>query len=141
MRHIDRRPAYPRAALFFIALLSTVLFGGVQDLGCETHGLGMMHSRNTDVGAASARTGDAMPGMSHATDDQSSGDGETGCGCSCTGVCTLAAPLAIPPAASTLRVAIVEAQPVRVMDLVVEHALPRAPDRLLPFANGPPALS
>ena len=139
MRHPDRRPAYPRAALLVIALFSVVLLGGLQDMACEAHGLGTMHSRTVDAGAPAGRTGDAMPGMSHDAGDQSSDEGENGCSCTCLGDCTLAAPLAAPPAASTLRVAIADAQPRHPVDTAPDYTPSREPDRLLPFANGPPA--
>jgi hypothetical protein len=143
--HPDRRPAYPRAALLVIALFSAVLLGGVQDMACESHGLGTMSSRTADAGvdanAAAGRTGEAMPGMSHATGDQSSDDGESECRCTCLGDCTLAAPLAVSPAASTLRVAVADAQPRHPVDTAPAYTPSREPDRLLPFGNGPPARS
>jgi hypothetical protein len=50
----------------------------------------------------------------------------------------MVAPLATPPAVATLRVALIDPEPRRALDLEPAHAPPAEPDRLLPFANGPP---
>ena len=69
---------------------------------------------------------------------QEHGSGDHGCDCSCIGACTMVAPLATPPAVATLRVALIDPEPRRALDLEPAHAPPAEPDRLLPFANGPP---
>ena len=139
MRHPGRRPAYPRAALLVIALLSAVLLGGVRDLACETHGLGTMRSSAVDVGGAVATAAHAMPDMAHGTGGHSHGGDGGDCACTCVGACTTVAPVAVAPAASTVRIAVVAAIPARLLDAGPQQPLPREPDRLLPFANGPPA--
>ena len=137
MRHTGRRTVYPRAALLVIALLSAVMLGGVLDAACKAHGLGTMPSRSADAGVvAVALADDAMPGMSHGGGEHSS-DGEE-CDCTCIGACTMAAPLAVPPSGTTLRIAVVGAEPRHALDVAPEQPILREPDRLLPFATGPP---
>ena len=51
----------------------------------------------------------------------------------------MAAPLVTPPASVTLRVTLVDAEPRLPLDREPLQAPPVEPDRLLPFANGPPA--
>jgi hypothetical protein len=120
------------AAPLFIALLSAVMLAGVQDASCEMHGLGAARAVATPAHHGAAAV------SSHETGDGEHGRGPAGCDCTCVGACTISAPLATPPFVATLRVALVEPEP-RV-SIGVEPSLvpPRAPDRLLPFANGPP---
>jgi hypothetical protein len=120
------------AAPLFIALLSAVLLGGVQEASCEMHGLG------------AARAGVQMAdhaGMarSHESGDVAHDQGTASCDCSCIGACAVSAPLGLPPVAVTLRVALVEPETRWAIGAEPVLSLPRAPDRLLPFANGPPA--
>jgi len=85
--------------------------------------------------AASAPTA-----MQHsATHESHSGTDSDGCHCTCIGDCSAAISLPAAPMAATLRVALVVAQPRRALDAApARPALPE-PERLLPFANGPPA--
>jgi hypothetical protein len=119
-----------------IALLSATLLGSVSSLGCNMHGFGTAH-----VGAGPAATRlvalDAeTPQMTHGGGDPH--DAHRGCDCTCVGDCTMVAPLVVPPAGVILRVALVEPQPQRPLDTEPPPS-PSEPDRLLPFANGPPA--
>jgi hypothetical protein len=108
------------------------MLAGVQDASCEMHGLGAARAVATPAHHAAAAA------SSHEAGDTEHGRGPAGCDCTCVGACTISAPLATPPSVATLRVALVEPEP-RV-SIGVEPSLvpPRAPDRLLPFANGPP---
>ena len=113
-----------------------MMLAGVRDASCEMHGLG--------AAIAGAPAGEqtthhaATAAGSHETGDGEHRRAPAGCDCTCVGACTISAPLATPPSVATLRVALVEPEP-RV-SIGVEPSLvpPRAPDRLLPFANGPP---
>lgn len=119
-----------------VALLSAILLGGVQSAACTMHGLG------AGLAATATETGHVAPGVSpssHGSDRHSHGTDDLGCHCTCIGDCSMAAPLALTPAAITLRVALVEPEPRRPLDLEPAHAPTAEPDRLLPFANGPPA--
>ena len=137
MRHIARRPAYPRAALLLLALLSMVSLGGAQSVSCEMHGLGASHGIATDDTVKAVHAG--MAGMSHDS-GQTGGANEHGdCHCSCIGDCSIVAPLATAPVATTIRVALVTPEPRRPIVAEPTRAPPPEPDRLLPFANGPPA--
>lgn len=123
-----------------VALLSAMLLRPGRESACAIHGLG----------AASAPQV-AMAGMSHASPDvpaaaqdaggDSHGIPDGACDCSCIGDCTMVAPLATTPAVVTLRIALIDPEPRRPLDS--EPAPPSAvePDRLLPFANGPPAVA
>jgi len=146
-----RRPSlysYRRlyAVPLFISLLSAVLLGGVQEASCPMHGGGAARAS----AAPAALAGHAMPAHAMAahtvakatsprSDGHQHGPNHSGCDCSCIGACTMSAPLASPPIAVTLRVALVEPQPRRSLDTEPAQTPPREPDRLLPFANGPPA--
>ena len=101
------------------------------------HGLGATRSEGA-AAAGMSHAHHASP-ISHQTGHHSHGKGGTGCDCSCIGACTMAAPLATPPAVATLRIALIEPEPSRPLDIEPAHAPPAEPDRLLPFANGPPA--
>ena len=129
-----RRPAYSRAALMLVALLSALLLGGVQDASCAMHGLGATRSHMM-VGDMAGHAG--MAGMSHEGGTTDAG-GHDGC-CTCIGDCTMVAPLANAPGAPTVRVALVAPEPGRRLDEEPRRPLSVEPDRRLPFANGPPA--
>lgn len=118
----------------FLALLSMMLLDSVQSAACEMHGVGTMRAHAGVVhDAGDARSMDHQHGAP-------ADDSETpGCDCTCIGTCTTVAPLAVTPSAVTVRVALVEPQPHRALDREPAASPPREPDRLLPFANGPPA--
>ena len=124
-----------RAAPLLIALLSAVLLGGVQEASCEIHGPGAARADAAMTGHGSAAAG-AHHGARGAPDG-----GDAGCDCSCIGACAMSAPLATPPAAVTLSIARVLPEPSRPIDRAPDHAPAREVNRLLPFANGPPAAS
>jgi hypothetical protein len=139
VRHSVRRLSYSRIAALLVALLSAVLLGGVQEASCAMHGLGAARS---DAAAAvvgtTLHTAAHAPATSHRSGHHSHGRGDHGCDCTCLGACTVAAPLATPPVAVTLRIALIEPEPRRPLDIEPTRASPVEPDRLLPFANGPP---
>ena len=122
-----------RGVLVLLALLSQVGFGNAQSLECSMHGLGAMQTGH-------ASTSSAPTAMHHAATHQShSGTDTDACHCTCIGDCSAAISLPAAPIAATLRVALVVAQPRRSLDAApARPALPE-PERLLPFANGPPA--
>jgi hypothetical protein len=120
-----------------VALLSAAMLGGVQEASCAMHGLGAARSGTAEL--ASMTHPNHAPAMSHESRQHSHGAGDSGCDCTCIGACTMAAPLATPPVVATLRVALTEPEPRRPLDIEPAHAPPAEPDRLLPFANGPPA--
>jgi hypothetical protein len=137
VRRTVRRSSLPASTLMLVALLSAVLLGGVQEASCAMHGLGAARSEEAaPAGTTHAHHASAMP---HEGGQHSHGAGDSGCDCSCIGACTMAAPAATPPAVVTLRVALSEPEPRRPLDLEPALAPPVEPDRLLPFANGPPA--
>jgi hypothetical protein len=147
--HVRRPSLFSNRRLFaaplVIALMSAVLLGGAQEASCAMHGRGAARTSAAPVAAA----GHAMP--AHATAHHVAaetsppsgghrhGHSHSGCDCSCIGACTMSAPLASPPAVVTLHIALVEPQPRRPLDTEPTQSPPREPDRLLPFANGPPA--
>ena len=138
MPHIRRRPARFQFALTLVALLSAALLGGVQEASCAMHGLGA--AVRTEIAAPAGMShADHASGMSHESGRHSSGTDHSGCDCTCIGSCTTVAPLFTSPAAVTLRVALIEPEPRRPLDIEPAHAPPVEPDRLLPFGNGPPA--
>jgi len=136
--------------MMLVALLSAVLLGGAQGMSCELHGLGGGVQAAATAGqamASHAMGGHAMAGhaemagmagMSHESGSTDAGD-HGGCGCTCIGDCTMVAPLANAPFATTLLVALVAPEPVRALDAEPRRSPHVEPDRLLPFANGPPA--
>ena len=119
----------------FLALLSMMMLDGVQSAACEMHGLGRA---STHAGMAAGGF-DATPAMAHQHGAPSNDSEAPGCDCTCIGACTMVAPLAATPTAVTLRVALVAPQSRRTLDQEPAVSPPREPDRLLPFANGPPA--
>jgi hypothetical protein len=128
------------AAPLFIALLSVVILAGTQEASCEMHGLGAASAgahAEGHAGAAMADHAETMAGA-HESGDGEHGGGMPRCDCSCIGACSVSAPLAAPPTAVTLLIALVEPEPSGAISAEPALPLPRAPDRLLPFANGPP---
>ena len=123
-----------RGVLVLLALLSQVGFGNAQSLRCNMHGLGAMMGD----GATHAMT---AGGMTHHHPAAHQGDGDThahGCHCTCIGDCSAAVALPTAPIAATLRIAFVAAVPSRPLDIEPARPTSPEPDRLLPFANGPP---
>ena len=123
-----------------VALLSAVLLGGMQGVSCEMHGLGAAQTQapGGDDMAAHAGLPDmaGMAGMAHHAGESAPGDGH--CACTCIGDCTMVAPLATPPTAAVLLVTLVAPESDRPLDAEPAWSPRAAPDRLLPFANGPP---
>jgi len=115
--------------LVLLALLSQVGFGNAESLRCDMHGLGAVANSGATAGAAGH----------HHTAGHHSDSHSDGCHCSCIGDCSAAVPLPTTPSAPTLRVALVLAQPSRPLDTAAAQPTRPEPDRLLPFANGPPA--
>lgn len=117
-----------------------MLLDGVQSASCETHGFGAagMHVMVAEGAGSMAATGAATHEHGAAHGAPAKDADMSGCDCTCIGACTMVAPLAAAPTAVTLRVALVAPQPHRDLDREPVIALPREPDRLLPFANGPP---
>lgn len=133
-----------------VALLSTVLLGGAQGASCAMHGLGAAQTdmmSHTMSGGLAGHTGmaghtgvaghDGVTGMSHEGGPTNGGE-HHGC-CSCIGACTMVAPLATAPTAATLLVALVVPEPGRPIETEPRRPPSAEPDRLLPFANGPPS--
>jgi len=132
--------------LVLLARLSQVGFGNAQSLACDMHGMGaMVGVRATDGAAPAGMThhqpgahhGVAHHGVAHHGDGNQDADG--GCHCTCIGDCSAAVALPTAPSAPTLRVALVAAAPSRPLDIEPARPTSPEPDRLLPFANGPPA--
>jgi hypothetical protein len=122
-----------RGVLVLLALLSQVGFGNAQSLACDMHGMGALMGDRATHGAMAGGTMHHQP----ATDQGNGSKG--GCDCTCIGDCSAAVALPTAPSATTLRVAFIVPTPHR--PLGIEPARPTSPepDRLLPFANGPPA--
>jgi hypothetical protein len=118
--------------LLLLALMSQVGFGSAEALRCSMHGLGAALSE----GGAPAG---AMMHHQAATHHGDSDKGSGGCHCTCIGDCSAAIALPAAPSAPTLRVAPVAAKPRRPLDTAAARPTRPEPDRLLPFANGPPA--
>ena len=118
-----------------VALLSAVLLGGAQDASCAMHGLGATRADSMTHGSMAGHAG--MAGMSH-EEGTTDADGHHGC-CTCIGDCTMVAPLVSAPTAATVLVALAAPEPGRPLDAESPRPPSVEPDRLLPFANGPPA--
>lgn len=132
MRHPSPLLLRLRGLLVLLALLSQVGFGSAESLRCDMHGMGAM------MAAGGANAG----GMMHHQPATHHGDGNQdthGCHCTCIGDCSAAVALPTAPSAPTLRVALVLATPSRPLDIEPGRPTSPEPDRLLPFANGPPA--
>jgi hypothetical protein len=121
--------------LVLLALLSQVGFGNAQSLACDMHGMGAMVASGTTAGAVSGGMMHHHPSAHHGDGNQDAG----GCHCTCIGDCSAAVALPTAPSAPTVRVALVAAAPSRPLDLEPARPTSPEPDRLLPFANGPPA--
>jgi hypothetical protein len=119
----------------FLALLSMILLDGVQQAACDVHGLGKASAH----GSMASGSMDASHGMTHQHGAPAHDSSAPDCDCTCIGTCTTVAPLAATPSAVTVRVALVAPQPQRALDREPDSSPPREPDKLLPFANGPPA--
>ena len=121
--------------LVLLALLSQVGFGNAQSLECDMHGLGAMADHGSSHGAVAGGTRHHERTAHHAAGDKDA----AGCHCTCIGDCSAAVALPTAPSAPTLRVALVVATPRRPLDIEPARPTSPDPDRLLPFANGPPA--
>jgi len=128
-------PLRLRGVLVLLALLSQVGFGNAQSLQCDMHGLGAMRGGHTIASATAAPME-----MQHPATHRSHGDtGTDACHCTCIGDCSAAVSLPAAPIAATLRVTLVVAQPRRSPDAAPTRPTLPELERLLPFANGPPA--
>lgn len=136
------RPPLPflvlRGALLLIALASAVGLGAWQSAACEMHGLGAARGLATTPGATAHHAHGGASDATHGSGHHSSGRGGSGCDCTCIGACTMAAPVATAPTAVTVRVGLAAPQPRVPLDREPARTPPVAPDRLLPFGNGPP---
>jgi hypothetical protein len=126
------------AAPLLIALLSAVMLAGVREASCEMHGLG---AALTGSPAAAMSGHDTAAASDHHSDSRAPDTGDRGCDCTCIGACTMSAPVAAPPAAVTLRVALVLPEPGWRIEVAPARPPAREASRLLPFANGPPSAS
>jgi hypothetical protein len=124
-----------RGVLVLLALLTQVGFGNAQSLQCAMHGLGGMQSELAATDAAAARAASGHAAAHHGESDT----GDQGCHCTCVGDCSAAVSVPAAPLAPTLRIAIVVARPQGPFDVTPTLPTPVEPERLLPFANGPPA--
>lgn len=119
--------------LVLLALLSQVGFGNAQSLRCDMHGMGALVAASKDAPAG---------GMMHhqpASHHDNGSKGTDGCHCICIGDCSAAVALPTAPTAPTVRIALRAAAPSRPLDIEPARPTSPEPDRLLPFANGPPA--
>lgn len=110
-------------------------FGNAESLRCDMHGMGAMMGDRATHGAMAG-------GMMHhqpATHQSDGSQSTHGCDCTCIGDCSAAVALPTAPSATTLHVALVAATPRRPLDIEPARPTSPEPDRLLPFANGPPA--
>lgn len=121
--------------MLLLALLSATLFGDAQRVSCEMHGLGAARSGRMHAG----HDGHATPSAASHAHGGTHTPVHPGCDCSCIGDCTTVAPLAIAPSTAIILVAVVAPAPRRALDREPAQAPPTDPERLLPFANGPPA--
>jgi hypothetical protein len=117
-----------RAGLL-LAVLTSMAVGSTFRASCAEHGLGLrapsgsMHERSHHHASESDRG--EHGGRHHDT-------------CCCTGDCTVTAPVAVAPAPIVVRLLVKVSEQTRVaIGRSVERPVP-APDRLLPFPNGPP---
>jgi hypothetical protein len=124
-----------RGSLLF-ALVMSVAFGNAASASCEMHGLGALRAGDPAMsrGAMSMGHGDAESHRHGRTDGAPSDD----CACSCSGDCIGARVPGVVPAAPTVRVSVAAPRPVRALDVGAQRPRIAEPDRLLPFANGPP---
>jgi len=121
--------------LVLLALLSQVGFGNAESLRCDMHGMGAMMGGGATHGMLAGGGMHHQPATDHGGGDQDS----QSCHCTCIGDCSAAVAMPLAPRAPTLRVALVAAAPRRPLDIEPARPTSPEPDRLLPFANGPPA--
>jgi len=120
-----------RSVPLLFALLSAVVLGNAREVACQMHGLGAMSAPAAAAAHHGANHAPATGGHRH--QDASGKD------CCCIDECSSTVAVATTPITPTLLVAFVAAQPRRTFDERSAQSAPPAPDRLLPFANGPPA--
>jgi hypothetical protein len=90
-------------------------------------------------GDGGAESGDSHGSAQPSRHEHSEQPDSKGCSCTCIDNCSLSAPVAVLPVATTLRVVTVEVPARRVFHTrTFEEPLASA-DRRLPFPNGPPA--
>jgi hypothetical protein len=121
-----------RSAALLLALLSAVVLGNAREAACEMHGLGAM--RMPAEAGVHHGSGHGAPATTPAGHHHAAGHE-----CCCIDECAPSVAVATTPATPTLLVALVAAQPRRIFDERSAQTEPPEPDRLLPFANGPPA--
>lgn len=121
-----------RSVSLLLALLSVVVLGNAREAACEMHGLGAMRPQLAVV----AHHGTEHAAPASAPSSHHHDGGQT---CCCIDECSAAVAVASAPVMPTLLVAFIAAQPRRIFDERSAQAAPPEPDRLLPFANGPPA--
>jgi hypothetical protein len=126
-----------RSTILLLALTSGVTLGESGRTACEMHGIGAITSRAGGIptGAHSAVDVAATPAGHHELAGEVP-DGD--CHCSCIGDCSVTAPAAIAPTSITVRVAIDRPQPRHTFDARTQQPAFDEPERLLPFAIGPP---
>jgi len=125
-----------RGVLVLLALLSQVGFGNAESLRCDMHGMGgAMMGDGATHGMVAGGTMHHQP-ATHQDDGSHDADA---CHCTCIGDCSAAVALPTAPRVPTVRVALVMAAPRRPLDIEPARPTSPEPDRLLPFANGPPA--
>ena len=108
------------------------MLGNAREAACEMHGLGAMRT-STSVASHHAAGHSVAPSSGHQH------EGTDAHSCCCIDECSAAVTVATAPTTPTLIVALVAAQPRRVFDERSAQTAPPEPERLLPFANGPPA--
>jgi hypothetical protein len=117
--------------LLLVALVVATGLGSAARASCAEHGLGGLALVGHAAPAGAATHHAAHHGHGHSGNDHSEG-------CCCAGECAGVAQLATLPPSITIRVAVSVAEPARAFDLRTGQAPVADPDRLLPFANGPP---
>ncbi|MEO8562351.1 MAG: hypothetical protein ABI601_09775 [bacterium] len=123
-----------RSVSLLLALLSAVVLGNAREVACVKHGLGAMPAHSAAGHHAShGATRRAEPASGHQHGESEGQD------CCCIDDCSTVVTIASAAVTPTLLVAYVSAQPRRVFDDSSAPIAPSEADRLLPFANGPPA--
>lgn len=129
--------------------MSMVAFGDSQRELCAMHGgtsgtpaMGAMAMGDMMMGGVDAHERMAprdaqlrKDGSRGSSDQQNSDD----CCCTCIGDCSVTAPVATLPSATTIRVATIRVEPRHALDEPASGSPPASADRRLPFPNGPPA--
>jgi hypothetical protein len=118
------------------ALVAAMGAGSAGRAMCARHGLGGMTSHVMPANHADM----ARHAVTHHPEHGSS-QHEDSDGCCCAGECSGVATMVTIPDTALVRVAVVVAEPVSVFEPLGRQTLPAEPDRLLPFANGPPAVA